>query len=408
MDVVEAAYDVRASDERWLRGILRSAAADLDCGEGVYAFVSAIGDESLPILTPVVGTAGVPSGLLERVHEHNANPPPGTVEIIRSRVVWFAGLAQAMGTRIVRDARRQVGGSFSDSLGALAQDGEGNVLQVVATSRNFVNVHPKTAAAWRRVLIHLGTALRLRRHLGEPEAVLSTDGAVQDARSSAKARDTREQLREAVLRMERSRTARVRRDPEEALSLWQGLVAGRWSLVDQFESDGRRYIAAHENAPHARDPRALSEAEQVYLVYYLRGASPDEIAFAFGKSPATVGKVLSSITRRLRLPSRVALRRMGEVAILDRFRVELPRDGVDVLVVTEAAIHPSWREVLTGTCLEVARLATLGFSDGEIAARRGRSIRTISNQLVRVFRVTGVTRRERLAAVLGAPRATRV
>lgn len=404
MDVVEAAYDVSAPDDRWLRGILRASAADLDCGEGVYAFVCELGRDALPILSPVVGTANVPTVTLEQVHSYNSNPPPGTVEIIRSRMVWFAGLAQALGPKISRETQRNVGNRFRDVLGALAQDGEGRVVQLVATSGSFVRVHPKTEAAWRRVLLHVGTALRLRSRLGAPEAVLTPTGAVEDARSAAKTRSAREQLRDAVLRMERSRTARVRRRPEDALSLWQGLVAGRWSLIDQFESDGRRYIAAHENAPRGEDPRALSAVEQSYLVYYLRGATTEEIAFAFGKAPATVGKVLSSITRRLRLPSRVALRRMGEVELLDRFRVEVRSTPVDVIVVAETAVHPSWRAVLTSACLEVAELASTGLSDGEIAARRGRSTRTVSNQLLRVFRTLGVARREELARILREPR----
>lgn len=403
MDVVEAAYDVTTPDDRWLRGILRAAAPDIDCGEGVSAFVCRIGDDALPIESPVVGTSAVAPAFLQSLQEHNANPPAGAVDIIRGRVVWFAPVSEGLGARISRDMRRQVGGAFFDSLGALAQDGEGHVLQLVATSRSLIQVHPKTAAAWRRVLLHVGTALRLRRRLGAPEAILRPSGVVEDARADAKTADARARLKEAVLRMERSRTTRVRQNPEDALSLWQGLVAGRWSLVDQFESDGRRYIAAHENVPRSEDPRALSSVEQSYLVYYLRGASTEEIAFAFGKSPATIGKALSSITRRLRLPSRVALRRMGEIELLDRFRVDLQSTPVDVLVVGETTIHPSWRAVLSSACLEVAELASTGLTDGEIAVRRGRSIRTVSNQLARVFRTAGVTRRQDLMKVLRAP-----
>src|SRR6266481_4745371 len=43
---------------------------------------------------------------------------------------------------------------------------------------------------------------------------------------------------------------RLRHDtPEETVALWKVLVGGRWSLVDHFERDGRRYVVACRDAP---------------------------------------------------------------------------------------------------------------------------------------------------------------
>jgi len=47
-----------------------------------------------------------------------------------------------------------------------------------------------------------------------------------------------------------------------AMENWRGLVDGRWSLVDRFDSDGKRFVVAVKNDPEARDPRGLSRREQ--------------------------------------------------------------------------------------------------------------------------------------------------
>ena len=53
---------------------------------------------------------------------------------------------------------------------------------------------------------------------------------------------------------------------------------------------------------------------------------------------------------------------------------------------------------------EVARAAIGGLSNAEIATMRGRSERTIANQLASIFRKLGVTSRAELAAVLASAR----
>jgi hypothetical protein len=44
--------------------------------------------------------------------------------------------------------------------------------------------------------------------------------------------------------MDLARGRMSKRNPERALQLWRALVDGRWSLVDSFETDGRRYVVA--------------------------------------------------------------------------------------------------------------------------------------------------------------------
>ena len=57
---------------------------------------------------------------------------------------------------------------------------------------------------------------------------------MQDGQRPATDRGSRENLREAVLRIERARTHAGRSEPDAALDNWEALVDGRWSLVDRF------------------------------------------------------------------------------------------------------------------------------------------------------------------------------
>jgi FixJ family two-component response regulator len=90
----------------------------------------------------------------------------------------------------------------------------------------------------------------------------------------------------------------VRSNENEPLDLWQGLVAGRWSLVEQFDSDGRRFMVARRNDPQVTDPRALNMRERQVLAYVAIGHPAKLIGYALGVSPSSV-----SMTRRTAMRS---------------------------------------------------------------------------------------------------------
>lgn len=113
--------------------------------------------------------------------------------------------------------------------------------------------------------------------------------------------------------------------PHEALAVWQGLVRGRWSLVEQFDADGRRFLIAHENPEDVRDPRGLSEKEVRVVGLAVRGYSDKLIGYHLGVPEGTVSSHLTHALRKLGIPSRVALvRRLGA-----RHRRRSPREGGD-------------------------------------------------------------------------------
>src|SRR6478672_10262186 len=70
-------------------------------------------------------------------------------------------------------------------------------------------------------------------------AVLAPNGALLHAEQDEGVVDAREDLRRATLAFDQARTKKMRSDIELAIRRWRPLVASRWSLLDDFESDGR-------------------------------------------------------------------------------------------------------------------------------------------------------------------------
>lgn len=149
-----------------------------------------------------------------------------------------------------------------------------------------------------RVAAHVATALRLRLRQGATEAVLSSDGQVLDARGEARGADSREALRFAARSLDRSRR-RSRRDPEQALETWRALVQGRWSLVERFDTDGRRLWIARENEPPSISERRLTELEQRVVGFLVVGHAQKLIAYELGLSEGNVSRQVTSACRKL-------------------------------------------------------------------------------------------------------------
>jgi DNA-binding NarL/FixJ family response regulator len=107
------------------------------------------------------------------------------------------------------------------------------------------------------------------------------------------------------------RSARINRsDPGEAIRLWQWLAAGRRSLVDSFDSDGRRYLVAHRNDPDLAAPNALTLSERQIAGYAAMGHANKLIAYELGLSESTVATHLGSAVIKLGVRSRADLARL--------------------------------------------------------------------------------------------------
>lgn len=91
------------------------------------------------------------------------------------------------------------------------------------------------------------------------------------------------------------------------MEAWSALVSGRWSLIEHFESDGRRYLLARPNEICVVDPRALTERERTVAELASLGKSNELISYELGIASSTVANHLAAAARKLGVGSRTEL-----------------------------------------------------------------------------------------------------
>jgi DNA-binding CsgD family transcriptional regulator len=332
--VIEAAYQVeQGSDRSWLAELLARARPSLDRGLGVAAYFMDLTQARYASPEPV--GYGMPDGWRE-IFDAMVSPEAVTPAIRRRLAdpTPVVTLSQNLGKRLfasIRDMARSVG--FRDWLGIKVLDPTLRGIILSAPLPRVMRPTPATVALWSRIAGHLSAGYRLRRRFAvdtaataaaaaaatdregahdtdwsrEAEAILHPSGQkVLHAGGVARSREARESLLVAAQRMDRARGRLRRTDPEEAVAIWLGLVAGRWSLVDQVDRDGKRYLLAHRNDPQApkRGARALTDRERQILAYATLGHANKLIAYELGLATSTVSELLARVRVKLGASSR--------------------------------------------------------------------------------------------------------
>jgi DNA-binding CsgD family transcriptional regulator len=320
---VEACYSLAGTESEWMRGLLEAVRPSFDDGFGVVACTFALRGAGLVRLDNVVGIGN--DMLVSVFSAINAGSQAGTPEQLGMIQQLTFGSGQPFSTsseRLARAPNLQGDQAMSqipllaengvlDFAAMLAPEPAGTGMLVGSPLREVHRPAPGERARFTNVAAHLGAGLRLRRALaagrGLEEAVLAPDGACLHAETPAQPRAAREALRRAAKAIDRARGRLRRRDQDEALNIWRALCAGRWSLVDHFDSDGRRFVVARQNEPDVRDPRALSPRERQVAAFVALGRSNKYVAYALGLSPSAVALHLKNAMRKLGLPSRTRL-----------------------------------------------------------------------------------------------------
>ena len=401
IDVVEAAYALDGSEAEWLSRILAAARADLDAGCGIYGFT---GHDVVPDLpaAPVFAELDLDQSVAARIAEVNRTVPKVMLDILRSQLVTCGSLEQSFGAQspIVLHFRGVMGEvGVKDGFGLFARDAAGGNITISSLAREVLAPAPRVRGIWRRVGLHVAAGLRLRRRLAaqeiERDALFDASGKLHDADAAVKDdKSARSVLVRAVQAMERARSTRVRSSPEDALALWKGLVAGEWSLVEQWETGGRRYVAAYRNPPRVRDPRALTATEKSVLGYVTLGATNKDVMYALGLPAGTVSAAIVQIFRKLRVKRRVDLAVMGDASRMHRVDLEADLGVLSIDPRAHAGTPLSEAE------REVATFIVRGWSNDKIARERRVSPRTISNQVRAIYEKLGVASRSQLARML--------
>lgn len=301
--IVEAAYTQTTSDSAWLHNVLRSF-SPLGRDIGVMAYLC----DGKGLSTPRVATKPALDG---PAFDHFVADT--TLEGYRKLHTFnVATLRSLLSDDDPRWQRSRAAG-VSDALRVVATDRTQTGCVVTSLHKEHVHLPGRLHHMLRMCASHLAAGARLRRcdtNDARDEAVLDPNGRVLHAESPAHSRGARALLTHAVRGIELARSALRHIAPEESLELWQALVAGRWSLVDTIDSDGRRYLLARKNAPDVVDPRALSSREQEVVRRVVRGHSNKHIAFDLGITASTVAAHLRRAQSKLNARSRAQLIQM--------------------------------------------------------------------------------------------------
>jgi DNA-binding CsgD family transcriptional regulator len=324
ISVVEACYSLEGDLGSWVSRVADSLNPLLDHGHGVSGWVWKPG---------AWRTGEFPCGVSETMGRFmwEAADRFTTDELVS---LFFGprirSATERLGTDNGLDEHPRVGPSLAapgvkDFDTISVWDSAGTGLVFTGPSPEVLRTPPRQAARLERLAAHVLAGLRLRQTLEQIDAVILPDGAMVHAENDAKNADSREALRRAVTTLEHARTPRGRRDPEEALAAWQALVEGRWSLVERFESDGRRYLLARQNAP-GTESNALLPGLQAHALLLRAISTPFKlIAYELGLSIASVHGLVSDGMRRLGVSSElelVSLFRSRALAELERMRAE--------------------------------------------------------------------------------------
>jgi len=333
IDLIEVAYDLEKPDSDWLSDLMDAGAPILDHGLGMFCFEfirppggggkdAVIQDMHLRSLSPDFPARFVAASQVLSPEFLRAITPPGYAGalsgISKDHPEEFNLLLEKLG--------------YVDLFGVTAIDPDGVGVNICAPLPEKTELSARSRTRWQMLGAHVASAYRLRRALtdgeegsnddpnGLPygaEAVLDANGfRIVDSIGRAKEASAGDILRRAARRVDKARGALRKDDPKKALEMWKALVRGRWSVVDWFDTDGRRFVLARPNAPKVFDPRGLTEQECQVVTYVLLGDTNKLIAYRLGLSQGRVSVLVKSAMHKLGAKSRAQLvQKLGPLGV---------------------------------------------------------------------------------------------
>lgn len=324
IDFTESAYDFSASDEQWLPTLLERGLPVLERGLGVAGYEYVRPNDDRPVELRNVHVASGPEDFAERHLRALSTTDP---EVLKRQLCPGGAHTGSEDVR-TRGTPEELEHYIScvdyckDVLFITAVDPAGAGVAIVAPLAEVTTLSRPESQRWKMMAAHVTAGHRIRRRLatGNGDAESATDlphdaEAIVDPKSfrvveavgRAEATTTKAALRDSAVLADRARGKLRNSDPNAALEIWQALVRGRWSMVDWFDTDGRRFVLAIPNAPEVNDPRGLTERESQVVTYAGFGDSNKMIAYRLGLSLPRVSLHLRNAMRKLGLRTRVQL-----------------------------------------------------------------------------------------------------
>ncbi|PZR09899.1 MAG: hypothetical protein DI536_21455 [Archangium gephyra] len=310
MDCLSAGYLLEPSSKDWLRGVVEAVVPALDDGLGVLGYTYDATDPRKPVITGFATAAGFDPRWLGPFNEAVKSAEGNSSESLHpAGFDAWQGLTCGQASRVT-GMKKIVPlfahlGSAKDTFAINARDSSGNGFWLGSPLRSTTPASARRITVFSRLAAHLSSAMRLRHAAtSEPAAVLSPGGKLLHAPDPVAATE-RAQLREATLAFDSARSKRLRADIDEATRRWRPLVESRWSLLDEFDTDGRRFVVAVQNTPPTPAlPKELSDREAQVLTHAKLGHSNKVIAYELGLSASTVRVLLHRASRKLGVNNR--------------------------------------------------------------------------------------------------------
>jgi DNA-binding CsgD family transcriptional regulator len=298
----------------WISRVSAALVPLFDEGLGTFAWLVRSGRTCVPTFDGMV-MADAPSRYLDSMQGlHREARPEDYVTAYPRTAAGIHTLATLFGSEQYRSSpllRRWMHDRQVPDPAALHVKLVGRRLLVGGFLRHPGVLTPVGRRLGARLGLRIAQAFRVRqalaRGISAPVAIVTPGGRVVHAVGPATSTERRSGLRQAVRARERARSSLRRRDPEAAFDLFRGLVDGKFTIVDRFESDGRRYLVAYENPGGIAALRALTARERQILDRAARGDSLKSIAIELGLTPSAAAAYLAGARRKTGLRSRAEL-----------------------------------------------------------------------------------------------------
>jgi DNA-binding CsgD family transcriptional regulator len=313
---LDAAYDLDAAPQAWLVRVTDAARAVWARPGPVHAAIYDASDVA-NFKIELLHLADFPDGGAECISAaRHAIGPAMVARTFRRLVVACTREHGGPEMRPMHEAMAALG--YPDSMGINGIDPVGTGVFISLWWADPAKLPAEETATLARMAHHLSAAHRCRVRLRQSqtsrerldaaegaEAILDAKRRVVHAAGAARERDAQADLIQTATARDQARARRG--DAARGLDQWRPLTRARWTLVDQFETNGARYVVARENQPSVRGLAALSERERQAVAYVAMGQTTKEAAYVLGISDVTVRVLLRRAATKLGVRTRAQL-----------------------------------------------------------------------------------------------------